>query len=139
MSKENVTMSDIAKELGVSRAYISMIASGKRKPNKDFVNKLENLGVTTKLNVNKLDTNSLTLNQQVTGSIPVRLTTENTHSVNDFVNNLLAMIYEQNKDPQTTELLIGGVQLGTPKVKQQWVDDFLASRPQNTSINTFRY
>jgi len=49
------------------------------------------------------------------------------------------MIYEQNKDPQTTELLIGGVQLGTPKVKQQWVDDFLASRPQNTSINTFRY
>ena len=73
MSKENVTMSDIAKELGVSRAYISMIASGKRKPNKDFVNKLENLGVTTKLNVNKLDTNSLTLNQQVTGSTPVRL------------------------------------------------------------------
>jgi len=50
-----------------------------------------------------------TLNQQVTGSTPVRLTTENTHYVNDFVNNLLAMIYEQNKDPKMTELLIGGV------------------------------
>jgi len=49
------------------------------------------------------------------------------------------MIYEQNKDPQTTELLIGSLQVGTPKVKQQWVDDFLASRPQNTSANTFRY
>ena len=49
------------------------------------------------------------------------------------------MIYEQKNDPQMTELLIGGVQIGTPKVKQQWVDEFLASRPQNTSINTFRY
>ncbi len=49
------------------------------------------------------------------------------------------MIYEQNKDPQMTELLIGSLQIGTPKVSQQWVDDFLASRPQNTSQNTFRY
>ncbi|RLI34753.1 hypothetical protein DRO66_08295 [Candidatus Bathyarchaeota archaeon] len=52
---------------------------------------------------------------------------------------MLAMIHEQNKDPQMTELLIGGVQIGTPQAKQQWVDDFLASRPQNTSMNTFRY
>ncbi|MFC1912505.1 hypothetical protein ACFLXG_05075, partial [Chloroflexota bacterium] len=81
----------------------------------------------------------LSLNQQVTGSIPVRLTNENAHSVNDFVNKLVAMIYEQNKDPKMIELLIGGLQVGTPKVKQQWVDDFLASRPQNTSQNTFRY
>ncbi len=49
------------------------------------------------------------------------------------------MIYERNKDPQMTELLIGGLQIGTPKVNQQWVDDFLASRPQNTSQNTLRY
>ena len=70
----------------------------------------------------------------------MRLTNKNTHSVNDFANNLLAMIYEQNKDPQMTEFLtVGGIQLGTPKVKQQWVDDFLASRPQNTSMNTLRY
>jgi len=81
----------------------------------------------------------LTLNQQVTGSIPVRLTTENPSFVNDFVNILLAMIYEQNKDPKMTELLIGGVQIGTPKVSQQWVDEFLSCRPQNTSQNTFRY
>jgi len=49
------------------------------------------------------------------------------------------MIYEQNKDPQMTEFLIGGLQIGTPKVSQQWVDEFLASRPQNTSPNTFRF
>ncbi|RLI34684.1 hypothetical protein DRO66_08450 [Candidatus Bathyarchaeota archaeon] len=60
----------------------------------------------------------------------MRLTTENTHSVNDFVNKILAMIYEHKNDPQMTEFLtVGGVQLGTPKAKQQWVDDFLASRP----------
>ena len=69
----------------------------------------------------------------------MRLTTENTPFVNDFVNNLLAMVYERNKDPQMTELLIGSLQIGTPKVNQQWVDEFLASRPQNTSQNTFRY
>ncbi len=68
MSKGNVTMSDVAKELGVSRAYISMVASGKRKPGKDFVNKLESLGVTLKLNVNNSDTNAPTLNQQVQSS-----------------------------------------------------------------------
>ena len=70
----------------------------------------------------------------------MRLTNENPPFVNDFVNNLLAMIYEQKDNPQMTELLtIGGLQLGTPKVKQQWIDEFLASRPQNTSQNTFRY
>jgi len=74
MSKGYIRMSDIAAELGVSRAYISMIASGKRKPSKDFVNKLEDLGVTAKLNVNNSDTNSLTLNQQVRGSSPLRVT-----------------------------------------------------------------
>ena len=42
----------------------------------------------------------LTLNQQVRGSIPLRLTSENTH----FVNKILAMVYEQNKDPNSSKV-----------------------------------
>lgn len=34
---------DIARELGVSRAYISMIKSGKRIPSKQLTKKLEKL------------------------------------------------------------------------------------------------
>ena len=49
------------------------------------------------------------------------------------------MIYAQNKDPQMTELLIGGVQIGTPTATQKWVDEFLASRRQGLSIRTFEY
>lgn len=71
----------------------------------------------------------------VVGSNP----TTPTSFVNDFVNNLLAMIYEQSKDPQMTELLIGGLQIGTPTASQKWVDEFLASRRQGLSIRTFEY
>ena len=56
-----ITKAELARKLGISRAYVTMLCNGKRKLNKDLVNKLGNLGVT--------------LNQQVTGSIPVRLTT----------------------------------------------------------------
>jgi len=46
-----------------------MIANGKRIPSVDFVNKMENLGFTLSANVNNLDSNVLTLNQQVQHSI----------------------------------------------------------------------
>ena len=59
MEKE-LTKAGLAKELGVSRAYISMLTSGKRKPSKKIINKLDTLGVT--------------LNQPVGGSSPLRLT-----------------------------------------------------------------
>lgn len=36
---------ELAKQVGVSRAYISMVMSGKKKPGKDVVNKLSRLGV----------------------------------------------------------------------------------------------
>lgn len=74
MSKGIITKSDIARELGVSRAYVTMIANGKRKPSPDIVNKMESLGFTTKQTVNKSNTNSLTLNQQVPSSSLGRLT-----------------------------------------------------------------
>ena len=49
------------------------------------------------------------------------------------------MIYEQNKDPQMTELKIGGLQIGTPTASQKWVDEFLASRRQGLSKRTLEY
>ncbi len=71
----------------------------------------------------------------VVGSNP----TTPTKFVNDFVNNLLAMIYAQNKDPQMTELFFGGLQIGTPTASQKWVDEFLASRRQGLSKRTLEY
>jgi site-specific recombinase XerD len=50
------------------------------------------------------------------------------------------MVYSQEKPQEITEFLsIGGVQLGTPKAKQQWIDDFLASRRQGLSIRTLEF
>jgi len=47
-----ITKAELARQLGVSRAYITMIANGKRKPSQDIVNRLQGLGV-NKLNVNR--------------------------------------------------------------------------------------
>jgi|GEM_PF-2238164 len=71
--KQGITKAELARQLGVSRAYITMIANGKRKPSEDIVNKLNSLSFDTNQIVNKTEANSLTLNQQVTGSTPVRL------------------------------------------------------------------
>jgi len=82
----------------------------------------------------------LTFNQGVTGSRPVRPTLKSSSSVNDFVNKILAMVYSQEKPEEITEFLtIGGLQLGTPKAKQQWIDEFLASRRQGLSMRTLEF
>ncbi len=47
-----ITKAELARQLGVARAYITMIANGKRKPSQDIVNKLQGLGVNN-LNVNR--------------------------------------------------------------------------------------
>ncbi len=63
-----------------------------------------------------------------------------TSFVNDFVNNLLAMIYSQGKQGEPTEFLtLGRLQIGTPKATQQWVDEFLASRRQGISQRTLEF
>ena len=41
--KQQSTKVELARQLGVSRAYITMIANGKRKPSQDIVNKLNSL------------------------------------------------------------------------------------------------
>jgi len=74
--KTVTTKAELARQLGVSRAYITMIANGKRKPSEDIVNKLNTLSFETNQIVNKIEANSLTLNQPVQGSSPWRLTTE---------------------------------------------------------------
>ncbi len=82
----------------------------------------------------------LTFNQGVTGSNPVRPTLGNQESVNDFVNKILAMVYSQGETPKTTEFLtIGRLEIGTPRAKQQWIDDFLASRRQGLSMRTLEF
>ena len=55
-----ITKAELARELGVSRAYVTMIVNGKRKPSKEIVNKLDSM--------------HLTFNQGVAGSKPARLT-----------------------------------------------------------------
>jgi len=63
-----------------------------------------------------------------------------TSFVNDFVNNLLAMIYSQEKREETISFLtLGGLKFGTPKATQQWVDEFLASRAQGISQRTLEF
>lgn len=45
------------------------------------------------------------------------------------------MIYSQEKPEEITELLtIGGLQFGTPKAKEQWIDEFLTGRRQGTHL-----
>jgi len=50
------------------------------------------------------------------------------------------MVYSQGKPEEITEFLtIGGLQLGTPRAKQQWIDEFLASRRQGLSMRTLEF
>ena len=56
--KQGITKAEVARQLGISRAYVTMLVNGKRKPTKDIVNKLDTLG--------------LTFNQGVVGSSPSR-------------------------------------------------------------------
>ena len=84
--KSLMTKAELARQLGVSRAYITMIANGKRKPSEDIVNKLNSLSFETNQIVNKTEANLLTLNQQVQGSSPWRLTTKLAEAT-DFQKN----------------------------------------------------
>jgi transcriptional regulator with XRE-family HTH domain len=52
MQGDTITKAQLARELGVSRAYITMIANGKRKPSQSIVDKLNRLCVN---NVNNFE------------------------------------------------------------------------------------
>jgi len=82
----------------------------------------------------------MTFNQGVAGSRPARPTLDNNQSVNDFVNKILAMVHAQENPQEITEYLtLGNLQLGTPRAKQQWIDEFLASRRQGLSMRTLEF
>ena len=63
---------ELARQLNVSRTYITLLANGKRKPSKNLVDKLTQLGLTQNCSANKRVFEHLTFNQGVTGSRPVR-------------------------------------------------------------------
>jgi transcriptional regulator with XRE-family HTH domain len=46
---EVITKAELARQLGVSRAYITMLCNGKRMPSKEIVNKLHMLGVNNQI------------------------------------------------------------------------------------------
>ena len=63
-----MTKAELARKLGVSRAYVTMLSNGIRKPSHNIVNKLNELGLT----VNKIESESRTFNPLVVGSNPTR-------------------------------------------------------------------
>jgi transcriptional regulator with XRE-family HTH domain len=69
------TKAELARELGVSRTYITLLCQGKRKPSPKLANKLTKLQLAGILNVDLKAHEHLTFNQGVTGSNPVRPTT----------------------------------------------------------------
>ena len=82
----------------------------------------------------------VSFNQGVGSSSLPRLTRKNNDPVNDFVNKLLAMVYSQRNPEEITQYLtIGGLALGTPRAKQQWIDEFFASRRQGLSQRTLEF
>jgi transcriptional regulator with XRE-family HTH domain len=52
-----MTKAQLARQLGVSRAYVTMLANGKRKPSQKIVNKIRELAV----NNSNYNISSLTL------------------------------------------------------------------------------
>ena len=43
---------DLAKQLGVSKAYVSMVLSGKKKPSKQIATRLKRMGIEVNSQVN---------------------------------------------------------------------------------------
>ncbi len=67
MNQGSDNCAELARKLKVSRAYITMLCSGQRNLSKKLRKKVNKLGLTNEFI-------SMTLNQQVRGSIPLRLT-----------------------------------------------------------------
>jgi transcriptional regulator with XRE-family HTH domain len=65
---------ELARHLGVSRTYVTLLCQGKRKPSPKLANKLTKLQLAGIVNVDLKAHEHLTFNQGVTGSNPVRPT-----------------------------------------------------------------
>jgi transcriptional regulator with XRE-family HTH domain len=73
MSRIN-SRAELARELGVSRTYVTLLCQGKRQPSRKLVNKLAKLQLAHDLDVDMHKSEYLTFNQGVAGSIPARPT-----------------------------------------------------------------
>ena len=77
----SMTKAELARKLGVSRTYVTMITNGKKKPSQRVLDRLTALGLTANLKVNAETSGGplaqlaehLTFNQVVAGSRPARL------------------------------------------------------------------
>jgi transcriptional regulator with XRE-family HTH domain len=49
MKKQSITKAEIARQLGVSRAYVSMLCNGKRKASDDLILRIKSLAVNKRL------------------------------------------------------------------------------------------
>ena len=69
-----MSRAELARQLGVSRTYITLLAQGKRKPSQKIADKLTKLKLTANLDVNLCTYKQQTFNLLVAGSSPARLT-----------------------------------------------------------------
>jgi integrase len=106
----------VARQLGVSRTYVTLLIQGKRKPSQKLVDKLTQLMFTANLDKNQQMkgplaqlAEQLTLNQPVGGSSPPRLTTAVLNvKANQLVSTSANFLFEefiksrrQGTSPQT--------------------------------------
>ena len=81
MKTSTMSKAELARQLGVSRTYITLLIQGKRKPSKELANKLAKLKLTVDIKCNQQTcgplaqlAEHLTFNQGVAGSRPARPT-----------------------------------------------------------------
>ena len=83
-----ISKAELARELGVSRTYVTLLTQGKRNPSKRIVDRLAQLQLTANVTVNTGTHEHLTFNQGVTGSRPVRPTKASKHPLpGGFIRN----------------------------------------------------
>ena len=79
---QTLTRAELARRLGVSRTYVTLMVQGKKNPSKEMADRLASMGLTANLSSNAIQINGAlspltehtTFNQGVTGSRPVRPT-----------------------------------------------------------------
>ena len=63
-----MTKAELARQLGVSRTYVTLLFQGKKKPGRKMVDRLAALGLTANLNANQAMHEHTTFHRGVTGS-----------------------------------------------------------------------
>ena len=84
---QEISRAELARRLGVSRTYVTLLLNNQRTPSHQVANKIRQLLLAADVSQRMHGplaqlAEQLTLNQQVTGSIPVRLMNTTTHKPN---------------------------------------------------------